>query len=206
MRKCVVCPRCGKPHVSYTNILNHLLRNFNTPCEGETPIDVAIKLVEGNIRRRCGMKNNQRFLKYLEDKAARVLHAKCHLRDFGRDENTSYISRDFIRTCFKERNILALIRAIHFHPDHPENHNVTATQYVDGGNGEWRTTSDKLFITSNIRFNAWRLMDAFFEEEYGGRELIVQADAKSKRWLDTLSADECYGVDAAIQRMLSRGL
>ena len=63
---------------------------------------------------------------------------------FGK-ENRSYINDDFMNQCLRrtDKGLLEYIKELHFHPDHPENHNIRVTNLkmpaiqVAGRNGKW---------------------------------------------------------------------
>jgi len=91
------------------------------------------------------------------------------LNNYG-EENTKYISKEYMLDLIKMPygSIPKLIKDIHFHPKHPENHNVKITNkklpYVQlYKNSKW-TIHDKKEVINNIIDDSFNLID----EHYNG--------------------------------------
>jgi hypothetical protein len=83
-------------------------------------------------------------------------------------EKKDYIAKDILFKTYKKRDISILIKEIHFHPDHPENHNVRIRNsklnlmesIVDS---TWKTDHKKTVLPKMI-LNAWKLLDVYRRE------------------------------------------
>lgn len=104
--------------------------------------------------------------------------------------------------CFRDRDVGRMIRAIYAHPKHPENHNVRLAQQDNGklvqpfvyfDDGKWRP-GDKNFVTTQMAFAAWRLMQDFY---FHNKSLVCDQLGNlkafdSKVWWDKFSERETF--------------
>jgi hypothetical protein len=91
------------------------------------------------------------------------------LNNYG-EENTKYLSKEYMLNLIKMPygSIPKLIKDIHFHPKHPENHNVKITNkklpYVQlYKNSKW-TIHDKKEVINNIIDDSFNLIDEHYNE------------------------------------------
>jgi hypothetical protein len=104
-------------------------------------------------------------------------------------EKKDYISKEVLFKTYKKRDICILIKEIHFHPDHPENHNVRirnsklnlVESMVDG---KWKTDHKKTVLPKMI-LNSWKLLDVYRREnsKYLVQELGENDYFESLVWL-----------------------
>jgi hypothetical protein len=98
------------------------------------------------------------------------------INEFGK-ENTNYLTKDFVTRCLKKKNegLIDLIRAIHFNPDHKENHNLRITNkklpYIEKFLEErWRYEDKDKIIDELIR-EGFEILD---EHHYDNEEELKQ--------------------------------
>ena len=91
------------------------------------------------------------------------------LNNYG-EENTKYLSKEYMLNLIKMPygSIPKLIKDIHFHPKHPENHNLKITNkklpYVQlYKNSKW-TIHDKKDVINNIIDDSFNLIDEHYNE------------------------------------------
>lgn len=91
------------------------------------------------------------------------------LNNFG-EENTKYLSKEYMLKLIKMPygSIPKLIKDIHFHPKHPENHNLKITNkklpYIQlYKNSKW-TIHDKKEVINNIIDDSFNLIDEHYHE------------------------------------------
>ena len=103
------------------------------------------------------------------------------LNNYG-EENTKYLSKEYMLNLIKMPygSIPKLIKDIHFHPKHPENHNLKITNkklpYVQlYKNSKW-TIHDKKDVINNIIDDSFNLIDEHYneanKEEFQKRKII----------------------------------
>jgi len=115
-----------------------------------------------------------------------------HINGFGK-EDLSYITPEAIAACLKQvyGSVPALIKAVHFHPDHPENHNVQYPNKRDKflklakGDGTWQHVPKREAIDRLIETGHARLEDALPEAE-----LTQSARASFERFSSKMSGDQ----------------
>lgn len=122
-------------------------------------------------------------------------------------EQRDYIDAGILLSAYKKRDISILIKEIHFHPDHPENHNVRirnsklnlVESMVDG---RWITDHKKTVLPKMI-LNAWKILDAYRREnsKYLIKELGESDYFESLVWLKCV-CDQ----DKALFSEIKRGL
>jgi hypothetical protein len=90
-------------------------------------------------------------------------------RDYG-FENTEYIDDDFLRTMSYQTStgIPEIVRRIHFHPDHPENHNVRVVSKRDRvierlRDGKW-VKSPHYEVVNMMFYGALRMLESFMAD------------------------------------------
>lgn len=96
-----------------------------------------------------------------------------NINAFGQ-ENVEYLSNNAIADCINRvyKSIPAIIRHIHFDPNHPENHNVKITNKklpyasVMGNNNKW-CTMNKKDIIETMMINGYNLLDEKYPETKG---------------------------------------
>lgn len=133
------CKRCGYEACDRRNLMRHLQRQF--PCE---PIDLShfipretllSDLIETKRAYKASSPPQQTWNNCnIHNDHSTHQHIHIHVNDFGA-ENLKYLkiaggdrSGAFLKAL---PDLASLVRAIHFHPDHPENHNVCVTNVKD---------------------------------------------------------------------------
>ena len=98
-----------------------------------------------------------------------IQNNNIQINAFG-NENLNYISNSFLKECIRKpvASIIKLIINIHFHKDHPENHNVYINN-VRGGyarihDGEKWVLTKKDDVIHNLIDKKAELMDDFYDE------------------------------------------
>ena len=89
-----------------------------------------------------------------------------HINNYGK-ENTDYITDDFLVKAIKRHtgSVPALLKHLHFHPEHPENHNVRMPNKRDKymqvlRNGEWKHENRRKVIDSLVEQGKNYIMDS----------------------------------------------
>lgn len=104
-------------------------------------------------------------------------HITIQINAFG-NENIDYLDDKTISKCIERvyKSIPALIEKIHFHPDHPENHNIKITNKklpyatVMGNNQKWKTVDRKDAIETMVH-NGYNLLEEKYPET---RSMLTQ--------------------------------
>ena len=93
-----------------------------------------------------------------------------NINSFG-NENIEYLDDDTVIDCIKQlhNSVPAIIEKVHFHPKHPENHNIKVTNKklpyakVMGKNQKWKTMNRSDAIDRMIT-NGYNILDDTYEE------------------------------------------
>ena len=93
-----------------------------------------------------------------------------NIDSFG-NENIEYLDDDTVIDCIKQlhNSVPAIIEKVHFHPKHPENHNIQVTNKklpyakVMGENQKWKTMNRSDAIDRMIT-NGYNILDDTYEE------------------------------------------
>lgn len=118
------------------------------------------------------------------------------IRDFDRDENVEYIPKRFIFNCFTNKTLIPLIEKIHFHPEHPENHNVRIKnvkmglmEYFD--QGEWKV-GKKNDVLGHLANAGWRVLDKLYLDHREKLECRMDDRELDEclRWLKKVSEED----------------
>lgn len=106
------------------------------------------------------------------------------INNYGK-ENLEYLTQDFVRSLFAlpYSSVPNLLKHIHFHPDHPENHTVQIPNKKQNlilvhKNGGW-VYRQKQEIIEDMVDKGYNLMDDYLEDKY----LIVR-DLKKQRFIE----------------------
>lgn len=114
------------------------------------------------------------------------------------NENKSYLTKEFLTKCLRKKNqgMLDLIRALHFHPDHQENHNIKATNiklpYIQKlVNGRWEYF-DKNEVADELIKDGFEILD---EHQCDNEEDLKQQMSKHlyqeiEKWIDSVRDKE----------------
>jgi hypothetical protein len=92
------------------------------------------------------------------------------VNSFGQ-EKTDYITGDFLQKLLKTpySSVPKLIKNVHFHPEHPENHNVKITNrklpYASVWNDDKWETRDKKEVIEDIVEKSYNILDDKYDEE-----------------------------------------
>ena len=107
-----VCNRCDKEFSSYRTLHNHIKNN------------ICIKNLPNNLNQQNNTINQNIDKQINVDKQLNV-DGDVKLVKFG-NENLSYISDDLFKSILGRgfKCVEELVDHSHFHPDHPENHNI----------------------------------------------------------------------------------
>lgn len=120
------------------------------------------------------------------------IHIHVTPKDFSH-ENTEYLGNQFLYECFKDQEIINVVRELHFNPEHPENHNVRLknekkSQMEVIENGNW-VVDTKDSVLDTLIMNGWRVIRTYYntnkdslEEDMEEREFI-----SSVRWMNSIS-------------------
>ena len=132
-----------------------------------------------------------------------IQNNNVQINPFGQ-ENLSYITPQFLQRCVKKpvTGIIKLIENIHFHKDHPENHNVFINNFKGGyiqiHNGEKWIIQPKDDIIVNLIEKKTEIMDNFYDDNerlftdsQGGRYLRFQTkiEDENPKIIKTVSQD-----------------
>ena len=120
------------------------------------------------------------------------------IRDFG-NENTSYLSKEFLSSCFATKDVVRLIENIHCDKEHKENHNVRLRSLKNDmmevkQNDKWMVTDSddtlKDLIQSGYRilmYHSRRHKDHILEEELNGDKSEFE---EIKGWLEDIYSND----------------
>jgi hypothetical protein len=134
------CKRCGYETKYTTNLRKHLKREFRcVPIDLEHHFDPRDLLSELDNRRRPKapaappqtITNN--ITNNIHNDHSTHQHIHIHVNNFG-EENLKYLKLaggDGGELLKALPDLASLIRAIHYNPNHPENHNVCVTNLKD---------------------------------------------------------------------------
>jgi len=115
-------------------------------------------------------------------------------RNFG-DENTSYITKEYlaqIAHCFSS-GITELMRNVHFHPEHPENHNVRLACKRDKiiekvKDGKWVKSSHDQIEKAMVHTGSKMVLNCMVEPEFMQKYLTL-FDAMMDDYVKTTCKD-----------------
>lgn len=190
------CKRCGYGTYQKSNFRAHLnrvtictptqqdvsreelLREFDNPpssleCEYCKKI-LCNRFSKYRHKQTCKKKNDiialQERIKVLEAKIkATAIAEKKTLNTFGY-ENIDYVDDEVFKDCFKGQTILPLLEFLHFHPCHPENHNIRIRnihkkilEYFE--EGRWITEDKDTILDDVIRVCYRRLCTYFVKHQ-----------------------------------------
>ena len=139
------CPNCSKSFKSYQGYSRHV--KLNT-CK-------LNKVPNMNINIDKKMINNTQHINNIDTQNNLNVDGSVKLVKFG-DENLSYISDDLFKSILGRgfKAVEELVDHSHFHPDHPENHNIyianIQTDYVVIFNGAKWTINRKEDVFEDI--------------------------------------------------------
>ena len=115
-----------------------------------------------------------------------------NINSFG-NENIEYLDDDTVIDCIKQlhNSVPAIIEKVHFHPKHPENHNIQVTNRklpyakVMGKNQKWKTMNRNDAIERMIT-NGYNILDDTYEEHKDKFSEFKQAvfEDFQKKYLD----------------------
>jgi hypothetical protein len=92
-------------------------------------------------------------------------YIQINLRDFARGENMEYLDPGVLLESLREMNMAKVVGELHFHPEHPENHNVklknqNKNQMAYFDNGKW-VVGKKDEVLREMALNGWRVLHSF---------------------------------------------
>jgi hypothetical protein len=190
------CRFCGKRFVAYQN------RHKHEKICGEKA---------SNSSELEDLKQKVDFLQQKLDQVLDVGHTSLNINNgtinnnniniiinnYG-DENKSYLSKDFLTKCLRKKHqgMLDLIKALHFHSDHNENHNIRISnkklpyieKYIET---RWQYFDKKEVIDDLIK-EGWQILD---EHQYDNEEELKSMMSKRlfddiDNWLNTIQDRE----------------
>lgn len=114
------------------------------------------------------------------------------IRVFGQ-ENKDYITKVYLRKIIlgHSRSVSALVKHIHFNPEHPENHNIkfcddddtSFTVYDETG---WRNLH-KEYVLDTLVLNNWKHMVQFYDslnkKEFRNQLISIETSNKIDRFV-----------------------
>lgn len=105
-------------------------------------------------------------------------NVNIYVMPFG-EENTSYITSDFLTNCLRRRDkgFLELLQYIHFNPEHKENHNIRITNkrdnYIQKHDGEmWQYENKKKVLDELFKKGDEILDNHYYDNETDLRKKI----------------------------------
>ena len=122
------------------------------------------------LEKYAGMNHNTTTTNNTQNIETQNNHITIQINAFG-NENIDYLDDNTITKCIERvyKSIPALIEKIHFHPDHPENHNIKITNkklpyaVVMGNNQKWKTVDRKDAIETMVH-NGYTLLEEKYPE------------------------------------------
>jgi len=179
-----ICPFCNTTFTRKNNMTNHIKNSCKYAAKTYSEDDVS-SLLDDKDRQ---MDDKDRQLKYKDDllaemrKQIEVLLTKVGnnnnnnvnivLNGFGQ-EDTSYITGKFIKNLLKSgpyKCIPNLIKNIHFHPEHQENHNIqipnmnkNIAKIYNGDNKRWEL-QNKTDTLTDMSDKAYDMINEHYDD------------------------------------------
>ena len=179
-----ICPFCNTTFTRKNNMTNHIKNTCKYAAKTYSEDDVS-SLLDDKDRQ---MDDKDRQLKYKDDllaemrKQIEVLLTKVGnnnnnnvnivLNGFGQ-EDTSYITGKFIKNLLKSgpyKCIPNLIKNIHFHPEHQENHNIqipnmnkNIAKIYNGDNKRWEL-QNKTDTLTDMSDKAYDMINEHYDD------------------------------------------
>jgi hypothetical protein len=163
------CGHCGKQFNNYQNKWRHL----KTCKSAVSEIDELRKRVDDlekkGLSTNITNNNNNNTVNQQQN-----IH--FHLRDFGH-EDISYLSKEFLSSCFATKDLVRLIENMHCDRDHPENHNIRIksqkrNQIETRENNRWLIKDEDDALTECIQ-NGYRVL---VRHGFKNKDKIIQEE------------------------------
>lgn len=125
------------------------------------------------------------------------MNITINLNSFSR-EKIEYLNYEFIKECLKEKDIVRLLKKVHFDPNHPENHTVRIKNinknlleyYQDG---EWIIDTKDRVLKDMINISGYRILKTFYRNNRISieNELTEEEDSEEiNNWLNKIDRED----------------
>lgn len=210
------CPHCDA-RFSYTQSRNKHIKNckYNLDTNKKDEKDKLIEELQAKIESyKQQLQGQSSNATYNQNNSATInINNTYNIVTINRNnfgsEDTSYISKDFIKYCIENpsRGIAELIENIHYNPAHPENHNIrckslkgnTFEKLVDS---EW-TLCDASNTLDELIKKGYRILNTYYMDNIHNDTTIQDDEVQQRRYqLFRFLSDKCSNQYYAIKRDL----
>lgn len=207
------CPHCDS-RFSYNQSMNKHIRG----CK-KNPVNVNVKDDKDKIIEELQAEieqykkqQAQSSTTIINNNNGTIINITINKNNFG-SEDTSYITDDFIKYCIENpsKGIAELIENIHYHPDHPENHNIRCKslkknvfeKLVDS---EW-TLCDASNTLDELIKKGYRIMNTYYMDNIHNDtdiqdDEISQAKYQFFRFLGDKSSNQYYSIKRELRLLV----
>lgn len=206
------CPHCDS-RFSYNQSMNKHIRGCkNNPANQKDDKDKLIEELQSQIEQLKNQQSQPSTTVINNNNNGTIINITINKNNFG-SENTSYISDEFIKYCIENpsKGIAELIENIHYHPEHPENHNIRCKslkknvfeKLVDS---EW-TLCDASNTLDELIKKGYRIMNTYYMDNiYNDTDIqddeIQQAKYEFFRFLGDKSSNQYFSVKRELRLLI----